>query len=132
MGYAEKGTAHVQITAITIKPGGIPTERAPLYAMEIRKGESRNASPAFRAADFTKAQDLIYLQVGSFNQMAKAEQVKRNISQLAGHNARIQTVTLNEKTWYRVQIGPIQMMEKPNLVNLLQQKGFVKPVAVEM
>lgn len=119
LGYAEKGTAHVQITAITIKPDTSPM--------------NRDSSPSFRAIGFANAQDLkIYLQVGSFNQMAKAEQVKRNVSQWAGHDARIQMVTLNEKTWYRVQIGPIQVTEKPTLVNLLQQKGFVKPVTVEM
>ncbi len=107
LGYAEKGTAHVRIAAITVKP-------------------------QLQVAVADTYQSKFYLQVGSFNQMDKAEQVKRTLSQWVRHDTRIQTVTLNDKTWYRVQIGPIQGTEKPSLVDLLQQKGFAKPVAIEM
>jgi cell division protein FtsN len=46
------------------------------------------------------------LQVGSFRQAGDAEQLKARLA-LIGIVARIQTVEVNEATWNRVRIGPV-------------------------
>lgn len=47
------------------------------------------------------------LQVGSFKSAADAEQLKARLA-LLGHVAEIQLVTVNDETWHRVRIGPVQ------------------------
>lgn len=46
------------------------------------------------------------LQVGSFREMSEAEQRKARLA-LLGVVARVQAVTVNETTWYRVRVGPV-------------------------
>ena len=51
------------------------------------------------------------LQVGSFRQAGDAEQLKARLA-LIGIVARIQTVNVNEATWHRVRIGPVNDARK--------------------
>jgi cell division protein FtsN len=46
------------------------------------------------------------LQVGSFRDMADADQLKARLA-LLGVVARVQTVTVNDTTWHRVRVGPV-------------------------
>ena len=46
------------------------------------------------------------LQVGSFREKSDAEQQKARLA-LLGETATIQSVTVNDATWHRVRIGPV-------------------------
>lgn len=46
------------------------------------------------------------LQVGSFREKSDAEEMKARLA-LLGIMARIQTVTVNDATWHRVRVGPV-------------------------
>jgi cell division protein FtsN len=46
------------------------------------------------------------LQVGSFRELADADQLKARLA-LLGVVARVQSVTVNEATWHRVRVGPV-------------------------
>jgi cell division protein FtsN len=46
------------------------------------------------------------LQVGSFRENSDAEQLKARLA-LLGVAARIQKVTVNDATWHRVRVGPV-------------------------
>jgi cell division protein FtsN len=64
------------------------------------------------------------LQVGSFRQAGDAEQLKARLA-LIGIVARIQTVTVNEATWNRVRIGPVNGARKADeLRNQLAENGI--------
>ena len=47
------------------------------------------------------------LQVGSFQDRSDAEQRKAKLA-FMGESATIQTVTVNDATWHRVRIGPVE------------------------
>lgn len=113
LGYAEKGTAHVKVEAITFDG---PSSKSVMLA-------SNNTHQA------TKGK--FYLQVGSYQQKVKAQQIKTRVAQLTHQSARIQTVTLNDKTLYRVQVGPLlNNQQKSSLVDQLQQQGFANTIAI--
>jgi cell division protein FtsN len=63
--------------------------------------ESEDASRSPESAD------LYLLQVGSFRQNSDADQMKARLA-LLGMVAQIQSVTVNENTWHRVRVGPVQ------------------------
>jgi cell division protein FtsN len=46
------------------------------------------------------------LQVGSFRESADADQLKARLA-LLGVVARVQSVTVNDVTWHRVRVGPV-------------------------
>ncbi len=64
------------------------------------------------------------LQAGSFRQASDAEQLKASLA-LIGIAARIQTVNVNQATWHRVRIGPVNGARKADeLRNQLADNGI--------
>lgn len=64
------------------------------------------------------------LQAGSFRQAGDAEQLKARLA-LIGIVARIQTVNVDEATWHRVHIGPVNGARKAEeLRNQLADNGI--------
>lgn len=64
------------------------------------------------------------LQVGSFKSAADAEQLKARLA-LLGHIAEIQLVTVNDETWHRVRIGPVEGARSADEIRRsLQDNGF--------
>lgn len=58
------------------------------------------------------------LQAGSFNNFADADRMKARLA-LLGVEAEIQRVTIDDKAWHRVRIGPVDDLAR---VNSLRQK----------
>ncbi len=67
---------------------------------------SRQSRPEAPAQPAGSGEQYI-LQVGSFQARADAEQRKARLA-LLGETATIQTVTVNDATWHRVRIGPVE------------------------
>ncbi len=99
LGYAEKGTTKVKVEAITFEPA----QDKPILATSSKTS---------------------YVQVGAFQQMAKAEQVKLQVAQLTHQSTRIKPLYVNDKTLYRVQIGPLEDIQKTSVMAQLQHRGF--------
>lgn len=57
----------------------------------------------------------LFLQTGSFQNASDADNQKAKLA-LAGVEASVQQVMLQDKTWYRVRIGPFKRMEEVNSV----------------
>jgi len=64
------------------------------------------------------------LQVGSFRDMDDAEQLKARLA-LLGVVARVQSVTVNDATWHRVRVGPVNSArEADEMRNRLADNGI--------
>ena len=75
-------------------------------------------------ADAKAGTDTYLLQVGSFRQAGDAEKLKARLA-LIGIVAKLQTVTVNEATWHRVRIGPVNGARKADeLRNKLADNGI--------
>lgn len=68
---------------------------------------SGEAGPAADEATEPAGGEQYVLQTGSFRSALDADQMKARLA-LLGSVAAIQTVTVNNETWHRVRIGPIQ------------------------
>lgn len=73
-----------------------------------------------------------FLQAGSFKNMTDADALKANLA-LLGIEAKIESVTVENDTWYRVRLGPYQDMEQLNkmLAQLRQNNINALPVKVK-
>jgi len=107
LGYARKGTAMVQVTAINLANPNAP---APVIASK---------------------KPQLYLQVGAFSDYVNAESLKRHLSDYTNKPIRITKVKKHFKTIYRVQIGPlIGVGESDALFNRLERHGLHKAMTV--
>jgi cell division protein FtsN len=59
----------------------------------------------------TLAEGSITLQAGAFKQIAEAEKLQAKLAQY-GIDAKIQRLSLEDETYYRVRIGPIATVEE--------------------
>lgn len=102
-----------------ILPGGQEATPAPTASAPV-------PAPAVTAAvEVAKAQEPIYLQAGSFQKAADADNLKAKLS-LLGVDVSVQEVAIPEKgTMHRVKVGPFTKTEEMNRVrNQLSQNGI--------
>ena len=73
-----------------------------------------------------------FLQAGSFKNMADADTLKARLA-LLGMEAKIESVTVEDDTWYRVRLGPFKDMDQLNkmLGELRQNNINALPVRVK-
>lgn len=71
----------------------------------------QSASPAAAGTGESTDAESYLLQVGSFMSAAEADQMKAQLA-LSGFAATVQSVTVNDATWHRVRVGPVQGMQQ--------------------
>ena len=72
---------------------------------------SRDRAKAGKAARAPLPRGDVVLQAGSFKQQVEAEKLVAKLAYL-GIDARIQRTPVDDETWYRVRIGPIETVEQ--------------------
>jgi len=69
------------------------------------------------------------LQAGSFKQSTEAEKMQAQLA-LVGIAARIQRASVDDETWFRVRIGPIQTVEELRVVQAKLREAEITATAV--
>lgn len=92
-------------------PAVKPTEVKPT---EVKPAEVKSADGG-KADREPALKQPIYLQAGSFQNVAEADNQKARLAMI-GAEARIQQVMLQDKVWYRVRLGPYQRMDDVNVL----------------
>lgn len=106
LGYADKGTARVQLDAVIARGdrGGVSSAGAQSNTLQIVNNSSARK----------------YLQVGAFSQRASAEAISQELRNLTDRPVFIRSVdTLNNGVMHRVRIGP---MTDTNEIGRLSQR----------
>lgn len=71
------------------------------------------------------AQEMYYVQAGSFQNAGDAEKLKAKLA-FSGFEASIQTVTIPEKgEWHRVRLGPYGNSDASKTISALKQNGII-------
>ena len=79
LGYANQGTALVEITSLNMTPPSSPLDEPKLY-----------------------------MQIGSYQTLSKAQSVAKKIDTLISRTkSHIELAQVNHQTWYRLQLGPV-------------------------
>lgn len=107
LGYADKGTALVEVTSIDVPN--------PLQRNEIQ---------------FAHHRPQLYLQVGAFEYPANAQRLENELHRITERTIRI-THHDPHSRFYRVQIGPLQNVnESDYLVQRISQAGLGRAITV--
>lgn len=93
-----------------ILPGNAEAIPDPKQA-DAKPGEPKQGDAAKDKENVLK--DPLYLQTGSFQNAADADNQKAKLAMM-GAEASIQQVMLQDKVWYRVRLGPFKKMDEVN------------------
>lgn len=141
----EAGTVEMPQTAeiaTTKKPeknksdpkSGSATAQKPRFDFYTILPEMEVIVPAKEAKNTPRAvtPGAYFLQAGSFKNLADADTLKARLA-LLGMEAKIEPVTVEDATWYRVRLGPFKDMEQLNkmLGDLRQNNINALPVRVK-
>jgi cell division protein FtsN len=74
--------------------------------------------------------DSYLLQVGSFRSPADADQLKARLA-LMGIVAQVQTVKVNDTTWHRVRVGPVQGARQADEMRQKLQNGGIDSLVMK-
>jgi cell division protein FtsN len=98
----------------------------PKQEVEVPGTPAKNAST--RARTPLPTGDAM-LQAGSFKQATEAEKMQAQLA-LVGIAARIQRASVDDETWFRVRIGPIQTVEELRVIQAKLREAEITATAV--
>lgn len=117
LGYASRGTAMVQVTALDTDP-------------QIRYAHLRRHSEHSRHQT-QMARGKIYLQLGAFRSYANAKQLKTRVAHLTQRETIITARQVGSHEIYRVQVGPLAgLHEKDHLQSKFADRGLPHPLTI--
>ncbi|MBA2654283.1 MAG: septal ring lytic transglycosylase RlpA family protein [Gammaproteobacteria bacterium] len=131
LGFANKGTANVQVKAIDVHHSN--EEQQILFAhnesipeVQINPIALPSPSQSAKAVKLSR-----YLQVGAFANHDNALKLQEKIAQYTQANVLIKEGQANHKMVYRVQIGPFSTAEESNaIMDTLKAQGYDHVITV--
>jgi len=102
----------------------------PEMEVVVPEQELANRSEPDSAAALSAGADSYLLQVGSFRSAGDADQLKARLA-LMGIVAQVQTVTVNDTTWHRVRVGPIQGARQADDIRQQLQRGGIDSLVMK-
>ena len=93
---------------------------------EKDKEVRRDAHPAAETRPGTYV-----LQAGSYRGFADADRIRAQLA-LAGVESKVQTVTVDTDTWYRVRIGPITHLDELNRIRTRLRQAEVEALVIRV
>ena len=92
---------------------------------------TENKTPAPTPTPQLAAGEKFILQVGSFNQFDEADKLKAHLA-LLGIEAFIQKVSVDNKQWHRVRIGPFSDRKSLNLTRQQLQENSIEAITLKV
>ncbi|KPQ28234.1 MAG: rare lipoprotein A [Marinobacter excellens HL-55] len=128
LGYKSRGTAKVEVEAITVRQDGSMT----LAGKPFNPGVMPPVVAVSTAS--TEAQDPalgLFVQLGSFSQRDPAEELLSKARRVVERPMRVRQVNTDAGRFHRAQVGPFDdEAEALNAQNLLQSNGFAQSVVL--
>lgn len=119
LGYQGKGTARVEVAAITVKKDGSMTLAGKPFSGQ------QSPVPAERLAESGDGEKALFVQLGSFSQRSPAEVLLKRAREAIGDPMRVREVTTASGRFHRVQAGPYSDEDEAlRAQNLLENQGF--------
>lgn len=129
LGYQARGTARVEVAAITIEPDGAMY----LAGEPFTPGNSRGHSeaPARAGGEKTMDRQSLFVQLGSFSSRNPAEKLLEQARTVLEKPMRVRAVDTDSGRFHRVQVGPFNdEVSARKTQNLLEARGFEQSIVL--
>ena len=100
-----------------VEPEDVDNQMAVIAGLTLKaakgdaKADAKTTENKSRNEKDTSVAEPVYLQTGSYQNPADADNQKARLAMM-GAEATIQQVMLNDKVWYRVRLGPFRKMDE--------------------
>lgn len=128
--YHARGTARVEVAAITVRPDG-----AMFLAGEPFEPTGKVQAPVQVAAEPASAPaasgQALFVQLGAFSSRDPAEALLARARKATETPARLREVSTGSGRFHRVQVGPFPNEDEARYArNLLESRGFGQPIVL--
>lgn len=123
LGYQSRGTARVEVAAITVRQDGSMTLAGERYP---------DAEAPVKVAEQTRETgEALYVQLGSFSQRSPADGLREKVRQQTGQSVRVRKVETASGSFHRVQVGPFgNADEAKREQQALASRGFDQAIVL--
>ncbi|WP_417517870.1 septal ring lytic transglycosylase RlpA family protein [Marinobacter sp.] len=134
LGYQSRGTARVEVEAITVEPDG----RMFIAGQPFAPGGEPVVKQATPATESTVAVNYgegasggLFVQLGSFSSRDPAEQLQVRAKSVLSNPVRVRSVDTDSGRFHRVQVGPFQDESSARRTqSLLEARGFSQSIVL--
>lgn len=127
LGYQARGTARVEVAAITVRPDGSMT----LAGQPFQPGQPAIYSDTGVAAsgDVIGDSQALYVQLGSFSSRDPAERLLTQARAVLENPMRVRSIDTGSGRFHRVQVGPFEDEDSARRTqSLLEARGFSQSI----
>ncbi|MEC8823119.1 MAG: septal ring lytic transglycosylase RlpA family protein, partial [Pseudomonadota bacterium] len=128
LGYQSRGTARVEVAAITVRPDG-----AMFLAGKPFDAAGQAPVVASQASGTTElaAGEGLFVQLGAFSQRDPAEAMRERLLGVLDNPVRVREITTDNGRFHRVQVGPFKSEGDARYAqNLLESRGFRQSIVL--
>jgi len=123
LGYQARGTARVEVAAITVRPDGSMRLAGKPFSPGDVAGSSGSQVQA--SGEIAMEQRSLFVQLASFSSRDPAEKLLRRVRSLLENPMRVRAVDTASGRFHRVQVGPFRDEAAARKTqNLLESRGF--------
>ena len=128
LGYQSRGTARVEVAAITVHPdGAMFLAGKPFDAV----GEAAVVASSPSGTTELAAGEGLFVQLGAFSQRDPAEAMRERLRGLMDNPVRVREITTDNGRFHRVQVGPFENEGDARYAqNLLESRGFRQSIVL--
>ncbi len=127
LGYQSRGTARVEVAAITVRPDGSMT----LAGQPFAPGDtvSYADTPVVASGDTANGEQALFVQLGSFSSRDPAHQLLVRAQAVLEDPMRVRAIDTATGRFHRVQVGPFaDEASARRIQNLLESRGFAQSI----
>lgn len=129
LGFQSRGTARVEVAAITVNPDGsmfLAGEPFGPDAEPVARG-----GPVAASGDISGAGRALFVQLGSFSSRDPAEALLNRVRSVQERPARIRAIDTGTGRFHRVQVGPFKDESAARQTQaLLEARGFAQSIVL--
>ncbi|QSP96203.1 septal ring lytic transglycosylase RlpA family protein [Marinobacter salinisoli] len=127
LGYQARGTARVEVAAITVRPDGAMfvagkpfVPGAPVPSLE---------SPVVAGGQVGSGNPALFVQLGSFSSRDPAERLLGEARAILQNPMRVRSIDTGAGRFHRVQVGPFSDEDSARRIqNMLEARGFSQTI----
>lgn len=127
LGFQSRGTARVEVAAITVRQDGRMFLAGEPFALEDSPGYAEG--PVKASGDMATNTESLFLQLGSFSSRDPAEKLLGQVRLVLENPTRVRAVDTASGRFHRVQVGPFRDEGSARETqSLLEARGFSQSI----
>lgn len=123
--FLGKGTARVEVASITVRQDGSMTLAGQPWSPDVGVHAAADDTSVEQPEPSAPEGDALFVQLGSFSQVAPARQLEQAVRQRTGESVRVRQITTASGDFHRVQVGPFgDAVDAERALERLTAEGF--------